>query len=371
MRTPERALPRHRQVYLALERGIRDGRWKPGDRLPSEAQLTEEFDTSRITVGRAVRDLQVAGLVDRQAGSGTFVRPPLAAAAHSFGLLIPDLGETEIFEPICRGMMASPLARPHALLWGSAAEAGADAGLEKEEAAWALCLRLIERRVSGVFFAPLEFTPARDQVNARILRALDEAGIPVVLLDRPAAPFPVRRRHDLVGLDDRHAGWVVAEHLRALGARRIGFVAVPGAAATVLTREGGWRAALRAAGAEPEAALAARLDPDDEGAVAAWLEAARPDAAVCANDRTAARLMRSVQRLGRAVPRDLRLCGIDDADLAALLPVPLTSLRQPTAGIGAAALAAMLERVAGADFPPREIRLQGTLVVRRSCGAVA
>jgi len=365
MTTHERALPRHRQVYQALERGIRDGRWKAGDRLPSEAQLVREFSTSRITVGRAVRDLQQAGLVDRQAGSGTFVRPPSAPAAQAFGLLIPELGETEIFEPICRGMMASPLARPHALIWGSAAEPGAD----REDEAWRLCQRFLERKVSGVFFAPLEFAPARDRVNARILRALDEAGIPVVLLDRPAAPFPERRRHDLVGLDDRHAGWVVAEHLRSLGARRIAFVAVPVAASTVTTREGGWRAALRAAGAEPDPVLACRLDPDDEGAVAAFLEAARPDAAVCANDRTAARLLRTVQRLGRAVPRDLRLAGIDDADLAALLPVPLTTLRQPTAGIGAAALAAMLERVAGFDLPPREIRLQGTLVVRRSCGA--
>ena len=42
-----------------------------------------------------------------------------ARPALSFGLLIPDLGETEIFEPICQGMMASPLAREHALVWGS------------------------------------------------------------------------------------------------------------------------------------------------------------------------------------------------------------------------------------------------------------
>ena len=53
------------------------------------------------------------------AGSGTFVKRPAAATGMSFGLLIPDLGETEIFEPICQGMMASPPAREHALLWGS------------------------------------------------------------------------------------------------------------------------------------------------------------------------------------------------------------------------------------------------------------
>ena len=60
--------PKHRQVYRSLEREIQDGRWKEGDRLPSEADLVRQFGASRITVGRAVRDLQRAGLVERRAG---------------------------------------------------------------------------------------------------------------------------------------------------------------------------------------------------------------------------------------------------------------------------------------------------------------
>jgi GntR family transcriptional regulator of arabinose operon len=84
--------------------------------LPSEAQLVRQYGASRITVARAVRDLQLAGLVERRAGSGTYVKAAPQAGALSFGLLIPDLGETDIFEPICQGMMASPLAREHALV---------------------------------------------------------------------------------------------------------------------------------------------------------------------------------------------------------------------------------------------------------------
>jgi GntR family transcriptional regulator, arabinose operon transcriptional repressor len=61
--------------------------------------------------------------------------------------------------------------------------------------------------------------------------------------------------------------------------------------------------------------------------------------------------------------------GIDDVEYASLLPVPLTTLRQPTAQDCAAALAAMLDRVSRADFPTRDILLHGTLVVRKSCGA--
>jgi DNA-binding LacI/PurR family transcriptional regulator len=95
----------------------------------------------------------------------------------------------------------------------------------------------------------------------------------------------------------------------------------------------------------------------------------RPDAIVCANDRTAGLLMHALLRLDYAIPRDVRLVGIDDVEYASLLPVPLTTLRQPTRQIGDAALGAMLQRVARTDLPPRDILLDCDLVVRQSCGA--
>lgn len=357
--------PKYQQVYAALRREIQSGRLRRGDRLPSEADLGRQFGASRITVGRAVRELQAAGLVERRAGAGTFVRAPLAGGALSFGLLIPDLGETDIFEPICQGMMASPLARAHALVWGSLDPAAGS----KAAMAWRLCEQYIDRKVHGVFFAPLELTASKDDVNARIARALDDAGIPVVLLDRTVVPYPRRGHHDLVGIDNRRAGYVITDHLLGLGARRVAFVARPHAAATVGAREAGYREALHAAGVGFDPSLSVRLDPDDAGDVRGLLGAAAPDAIVAANDRTAARLLRTLQRLGVEVPGAIRLAGIDDAEFASLLPVPLTTLRQPSRQIGDAAIAAMLERVARRDLPTRDILLHCELIVRRSCGA--
>lgn len=369
-RTESGGTPKYQQVYRALEGEIQAGRWKEGDRLPSEADLVRQYGASRITVGRAVRDLQRAGMVQRRAGSGTFVRAQRSGSALSFGLLIPDFGETEIFEPICQGMMSSPLAREHALVWGSVTgekdPSGATAS--KEERAWELCRHYIDRKVSGVFFAPLELTPAKDEVNGRIAQALDEARIPVVLLDRTVVPYPRRGHHDLVGIDNRRAGYLITEHLLRLGSRRVGFVGIGNAAATVDAREAGYREALHAGGAPYVPALVRRLDPSDAAAVRSLMDE-RPEAIVCANDWTAARLMRTLLELGHTVPGDVRLVGIDDVDYASLLPVPLTTLRQPTRQIGAAALAAMLDRVAGGDLPTRDILLHGTLIVRRSCGA--
>ncbi|MGH9373352.1 MAG: GntR family transcriptional regulator [Vicinamibacterales bacterium] len=367
MTRPAVQTPKYQKVYSALRRDIQSGRLGRGDRLPSEAELVRQFGASRITVGRAMRDLQVAGLVERRAGSGSYVKAPQASTGLSFGLLIPDLGETEIFEPICQGMMASPLAREHALLWGSLN----GAGRSKDEDTWRLCLQYIDRQVSGVFFAPLELTASKDDVNQRIARALDAAQIPVVLLDRTVAPYPRRGHHDLVGIDNRRAGYVITEHLLRVGARRVAFVAMPDTAATVDAREAGYREAVHASGAPVDPALAHRLDPDDPVAVRGLVDENRPDAIACANDRTAARLMRTMQRLGYRIPADVRLAGIDDAGFAGLLPVPLTTLRQPTRQIGDAALAAMLERVARKDLPARDILLHCQLVIRESCGGRA
>jgi GntR family transcriptional regulator of arabinose operon len=365
MTTTRAEPPKYQKVYAALRQQIESGKWKPGDRLPSEADLVRTFDTSRITVGRAVRDLQSVGLVQRRAGSGTFVASAKPVTnGLSFGLLIPDLGETEIFEPICQGMMSSPLAREHALLWGSVDGGGASPA----DRAWQLCRQYIERRVSGVFFAPVELTPEKDDVNRRIVRALEEAHIPIVLLDRPALPYPERAEHDLVGIDNRDAGFVITEHLLHLGCQRIAFVALPNAAATVDAREAGYREALYVSERPIDRSSVRRIDPSDSALVQALMETYRPDGIVCANDRTAGQMMHTLLRLNYAIPGDVRLVGIDDIEYASLLPVPLTTLRQPTRQIGDAALSAMLERVKRPGAPSRDIFLHCTLVIRASCG---
>jgi GntR family transcriptional regulator, arabinose operon transcriptional repressor len=99
------------------------------------------------------------------------------------------------------------------------------------------------------------------------------------------------------------------------------------------------------------------------------MSTAGPDAIVCANDRTAGLVMHTLQSLGHHVPNDVRIVGIDDVHYASLLPVPLTTLRQPCREIGVAAMAAMLERVSRPALAPRDIFLHTPLVIRKSCGA--
>jgi GntR family transcriptional regulator, arabinose operon transcriptional repressor len=104
-------------------------------------------------------------------------------------------------------------------------------------------------------------------------------------------------------------------------------------------------------------------------AVKTLMDRHHPQGIVCANDRTAALLMPTLLQLGHRVPEDVRLVGIDDVEYARLLPVPLTTLRQPTHQIGEVALSVMLERVQRRELAPRQVSLPCDLVVRQSCGA--
>src|SRR5512138_227848 len=63
------------RVKQHLKQGLASGRWPPGALMPSEAELVAEFGVSRMTVNRALRELQAEGLVDRSQGVGTFAAP--------------------------------------------------------------------------------------------------------------------------------------------------------------------------------------------------------------------------------------------------------------------------------------------------------
>ncbi|MEI9999951.1 MAG: LacI family DNA-binding transcriptional regulator [Verrucomicrobiota bacterium] len=90
---------------------------------------------------------------------------------------------------------------------------------------------------------------------------------------------------------------------------------------------------------------------------------------MCANDRTAGDLMRGLLALGVRIPDQVRLVGIDDLPFAGLLPVPLTTVHQPSREIGRVAMAVMLDRLAQPTLPARDVLLDSRLVIRESCGA--
>jgi DNA-binding LacI/PurR family transcriptional regulator len=350
---------KYRKIVQQLREAIAAGKYTEGERIPSETQLSRTSGASRLTVARALRELERDGLIERRAGSGTYVRDVPGVRGRTFGLLIPDLGDTEIFEPICQGMARASRATHDELLWGAATHAAES----HEQQALQLAEYYVNKDVAGVFFAPLEFTEHQQEVNQRILEDFQRARIPVVLLDRDVFAYPKRSNCDLVGIDNQRAGHLVTEHLVKQGSKRIVFFAWPNSAHTVKLRLAGYGEAVRQAGL-PE--LAVISDGDD---LAQIMEDHAPDAFVCANDKTAGRLMQRLNELGIEIPRRVRVVGIDDAKYSSFLHVPLTTLRQPCHDIGAAAVWTMIERIEKPGLAARDVLLACELIVRKSCGS--
>lgn len=296
---------KYRRILLDLQRSITSGKYGEGQRLPSEMQLTRMYDASRLTVARALKELAILGIVERRAGSGTFVQHSYATQGRTFGLLIPDLGETEIFEPICQGIARASRATHDEILWGAATR---DAE-SKVQQALQLCEYYRSREVAGVFFATLEHIENADEVNREIVDILQRASIPIVLLDRDICGYHQRSDFDVVGIDNRHAGFVMTEHLLKLGCRRIVFIGVPYSAPTVAARISGYREAVWSAGLAHLLEIGA---PDSKDWVHQLIQLHNPDGIVCANDRTAGQLMLTLNLLGIEIPSQIRIVGIDD-----------------------------------------------------------
>src|SRR3954467_14488476 len=60
-------------VKTSIQQRIADGGWQPGVRLPSERELVQTFGCARMTVHRALRELEEEGLIERRQGSGSYV----------------------------------------------------------------------------------------------------------------------------------------------------------------------------------------------------------------------------------------------------------------------------------------------------------
>lgn len=81
----------YQRIKQTLKAELQAGHWRPGALMPSEAELVERFSVSRMTVNRALRELQAEGLVERVQGAGTYAADQEQRLRMSSQLTIRDL----------------------------------------------------------------------------------------------------------------------------------------------------------------------------------------------------------------------------------------------------------------------------------------
>lgn len=196
-----------------------------------------------------------------------------------------------------------------------------------------------------------------------LLWQLTESEVPFVVVGEVSNP-------DVPSVDADNAGGarLVAEHLVAIGRRRIAMVTGPMRSGSAATRRAAFERALAVAGHPMDPQLIVESDFTEEGAYSATqlLLARDPDAIFAFSDRMAVGVVRAIRDAGRAVPGDIAVVGFDDLPPALISDPPLTTIRQEVEEAGVHAVQLLLERIQTPKAPVRQLELPTRLVVRSS-----
>lgn len=228
---------------------------------------------------------------------------------------------------------------------------------------------LRSRQVDGIIWAIPEVS------NNRAWARTKDANlpVPVILVGGMAGKSYLPS----IGIDNTAIGRLATEHLLAGGTRHLGIVTGPLTWWEAQQRLAGWRQTIEGAGLEAEDRLIFEGDwtvSSGEEALYRLLEACPDiDAVFASNDQMALGLMHAAHKLGRKVPDELSVVGVDNIAEASHFWPPLTTVDQPLWEAGARAVEEIdrsIEKARqvrrGQDSPPEATLLQPQLIIRES-----
>jgi LacI family fructose operon transcriptional repressor len=220
-------------------------------------------------------------------------------------------------------------------------------------------------QMRGEIVAGIIFSPTRQIADT--FSELVVADQPMVVIDRRVNNADV----DSVMIDNVESAYRLAEHLIMHGYRRI--AALFGIASTTgRERRKGFVQALRDHAIEPDPKLVSFINAREEDGYQATLKLLalpdRPEAIFTSNGLLATGTFRALRESGLAIPDEIAFATFDDTPWAGLVEPPVTVMQQPTYEIGKTAAELLLERIQDPSRPTRQVVLQSTLVIRRSCG---
>jgi len=194
------------------------------------------------------------------------------------------------------------------------------------------------------------------------MKTVNKAGgsVPIVLITRATRSKDV----DSVSGDDRAGARMAVDHLVSLGHERIAHID-GGHGAGANRRRRGYERAMRAHGLEPIVAAGTYTEQGGaEGVRELTGMDNNPTAIFAANDLAALGCLQALSDADRSVPDDVSLVGYDNAWLAGLRHISLTTIDQPRQEIGTTAVEMLIERLEHGRKESRHIVLEPALVVR-------
>lgn len=363
----------YEKILQYLKQKINNKELLPGDRLPTEMELAQEFGVSRITSKRALEELRTQGLIYRVRGRGSFVTesghgepvPEKAGTGLDYGRVIAFVIP---FSCNNGGMMETIKGASRVV-----SEKGyildikySNNNLEEERA---LLQSLYEKGVGGIIFYPIS-----DRKNLEVMTSFYMDGYPLVSIDRYYESVPVSS----VVSDNQSGEYEAAKYLLRLGHRNIAFISDSRIedATSVRNRYFGYCKALKESGLEVKPEFVKNGDfynllKEPAMAMLQELVESGVTAYCCINDYVAILVLQCLKDLGVQVPDQASVVGFDDLDISEVAYVPLTTVHQDMEQMGERAASYIVESIeSGKCSCVREV-IPVKLVTRESCKEMA
>ncbi|APT76002.1 GntR family transcriptional regulator [Marinitoga sp. 1135] len=333
-------IPLYLKISNYLETLILKGKYLPGDKIPSENELAEEFNTTRMTVRKALSELEKKGIITKISGVGTFVTEINIVSRKKIGIVVQNTSIIYGIIKFCSkiGSKCFVIERPTTL--------------EKEREA---LKQLLSMNIDGLIIEPATTTLANE-----ILKDLLKEGFPVVFVDRN-----IDTGYNIpVILNDNYSGAKkLGEHMKKIHNTQNALYVISEDMyiSSVNERFKGLSAGLNF---EPEILKLHSID-GDYSQLKKYIK--YTDTIFFCNDMMAVRGISTLLKLGIKIPEDIKVVGYDDDYVAHILSPKLTTVKQDLILIGETAASVIINLIKG-EKTDKIHRIKSELIIRNSCG---
>nr|WP_296906858.1 GntR family transcriptional regulator [Thermotoga sp.] len=330
---------------------IKSGKYRHGDKLPTEKELMEKFNASRETVRKALERLVVKNLVIRKPGLGTFVN--IERKNKLVGILVQRI-TSYIFPYIALGAEEVLFTNGYKMFLGNASE---DPNKERQ-----IISEWLEVGVDGLIIDPV--CSATRRSNRDLIKDVVRKGTKVVL---------VHTNWDMEGagsvvLDDWYGGEKTAEIFYQYGHRRVAVlyktIHLPSVVRAQAFLKRGRELGFEKIYEKPfHVSEFTGIVMQSAYEILSLPEEQRPTAVFCYNDATALQFFLAARRMGLKIPDDVSVIGFDDAPIGDFREI-LTTFEHPKEEVGKRAVEILLKMIEGEK--PEKFVFKPRLIMRGS-----
>ncbi|MBE6559536.1 MAG: GntR family transcriptional regulator [Ruminococcaceae bacterium] len=360
----------YRQIYEELRRRIENGTYKPGDLLPPERLLQEEWNVERTTIRRALTLLVRDGLILKRAGIGSVVTSSMPFSHSEQAVPQHDNSSQLLGMVVANGGGRSAKAlRTHNFI-GPVSNAFSYLGLEQGFQVFTtvttyptadIGLLDLLKACRGIIWA--------DNVPQKMLEEARRRQIPSVLMSQRLRGFRS------VVIDNEDGMRQIVAHLHGLGHRNIAYIGGDSMFYNSIERRKAFIAAMNACGLPAREELISTFGWSEQEAarMAEIILMKHPEVtAICAaNDRMADAVIRTLRARGTRIPEDISVTGFGAADFSALLPIPPTTIKTDYMHFARELFNALLLEMENPWQNPSTVFVETELLPRASTGSVS